>query len=626
MIMPLLIGLLLTLSEPIPIPLDTLQVGGLPAVLADSIRLERPPPTPERMRAALGEGYAGWKVTGISVRGVPGDVAGELRRGLHLSGQSRWLILRKRPPFSSERLAKDLDRSRLFLVRRGYPAASVEPVFEPRVEKRSLRIAFEVASGPRQLVAANRTEAVPTSLEEKARKLLDLDRDEPFRDSRVEERISRLLRLLQDDGHAKARVTTQLTPVDSTHVEVLFLVDAGEVYHFGEQRITGAPENLMTTVRRTMDIRRGERYSPAKLARADEGLRALDLFRKVELTTVDAGAGILDPVADLAERVPRTIEVGVGYFSDEQLKASSQWKHRNLFGGGRGAAIGASYSRFLQQGALTFWKPILFHSRTRGSLGFRARRESEELYTQRTIDLEAGADYLKSTRTSYRGSITLSRIWVASALPIDSVFDSPPRSLIAAGLRWTHSALDDAIDPSRGTYAWARAEYGLPDLEFAHQYALAEGEGIAYRPVTQRTLLAGRAHFGVAVPITSSIALLPNKRFYGGGANSMRGYRRRKLGPLDEAFRPIGGVALFESSLEYRFPLLGELYGAAFVDAGQVWERRNEFFQHLAVATGPGLILRTPIGLARVDVGFLLTDPARNQPRTVLQVQVGHGF
>jgi outer membrane translocation and assembly module TamA len=72
--------------------------------------------------------------------------------------------------------------------------------------------------------------------------------------------------------------------------------------------------------------------------------------------------------------------------------------------------------------------------------------------------------------------------------------------------------------------------------------------------------------------------------------------------------------------------LFGELMGAGFVDAGQTWERRDQYLRDLAVAAGPGLLLRTPIGLARFYVAFLLTDSATGQPSTLFQIQVGHGF
>lgn len=626
MLPSILLCVQLAIAEGPMIPVDTLRLLPDSPVPADSVWLPmRAPPSAERA-VSLGEAYTGWSVERFGVHGVTGDLRAQLRDGLALSGQSRWLVLRRWPAFSPSLLADDLDRARLFLARNGHPWAVVTARFTPRAEKRAVAVDFDIVAGPGLRVAANRTEAVPPALQPRADRLLRLRRDEVFSDSRVEMRISRLLSLLQEDGRARANVTTRLTLLDSTHVEVLFLVQAGSVFHFGDVRVEGASPNLRTTVRRTVDIENQQRYSPSKLRRAEEGLRSLDLFRKVEVTTVEAGEDRLDVVAQLAERTPRTLGLGIGWYTDDQAQVRTEWKHRNLFGGGRGASLNASYSRFVQEAGVTVWKPILFHSRTRGSLGVRGRREAEELYTLRSVEFQAAATYLQSARTTIQPAITISRIDIETALPIDSVFDSPPHSLMTAGLRWTHSALDNALDPRRGTYAWAYTEYGLPDFGLENQYALVETEGSVFRPVGERLLIAGRGHVGLAFPVGSSLALLPNKRFYGGGASSMRGYRRHKLGPLDTAFRPIGGVALFESSLEFRFPLFGALQGAVFTDAGQVWERRADVPDRLAVAVGPGLLLHTPIGLARFDVGVLVTDPGPDQPRRVFQLQVGHGF
>lgn len=622
----LLLAGLLAVGTPV-LPLDTLNLEGMEPLPADSVSLPSNGSTARSgVSVALGQGYSGWKVSGLSIHGLPGDVRSELHHGLALAGQTRWLILRRHSVFSAQALASDVDRARLFLARNGYPAATVRPRFEPNVGRHVLAIAFDIVPGPRQLVSANRTEAVPPALEPRARRLLRLQRNEPFSDSRTEQRIARLLSLLQESGRAKARVTTQLRPVDSTHVEVVFLVEAGPVYRFAELKLDGAGPDLVNTVRHTVDIARGELFSPNHLKRGEEGLRTLDLFRQVEVTTSDAQGDSLDVLVHVAPRAARTLDIGVGYYTDDQGQIAGEWKHRNLFGGGRGASLGASASRYLQRASVTAWRPVLFESRTRGSVGLNVRRESEELYTLRSAEAEIAASYQQSPQTTYRPAITASLIRVDSALPIDSVFESPPRTLFTAGLRWTHSALNNPLDPRRGRYAWAYGEVGLPDFSARHEYVLAEAEGSVFVPLSRRTLVAGRLHAGTALGVGNSLGLLPNKRFYSGGAGSMRGYQRRKLGPLDPEFRPIGGVALLESSLEYRFPLLGNLRGATFVDAGQAWQRRNDFLSRLAVAVGPGVIVSTPIGLARLDVGFLVTPPGPDQPRQVFQLQVGHGF
>ena len=74
-------------------------------------------------------------------------------------------------------------------------------------------------------------------------------------------------------------------------------------------------------------------------------------------------------------------------------------------------------------------------------------------------------------------------------------------------------------------------------------------------------------------------------------------------------------------------PLRGRVKGAVFVDAGQVWARRDEIdASELEAAVGPGLMVDTPIGPLRADVGFRLTDVVPGQPGQVVHVSVGNPF
>ncbi|MCA9729207.1 MAG: BamA/TamA family outer membrane protein, partial [Candidatus Eisenbacteria bacterium] len=120
---------------------------------------------------------------------------------------------------------------------------------------------------------------------------------------------------------------------------------------------------------------------------------------------------------------------------------------------------------------------------------------------------------------------------------------------------------------------------------------------------------------------------LPTERFFAGGVNSMRGFKRRKLGPLDASGAPIGGEALLEGSVELRFPIWGKLVGALFTDTGQVWEKRTQVrLSDLEVAVGGGLGFRTPIGPVRADVGHRLTDIIPGQPMTVFHLAIGNPY
>jgi outer membrane protein insertion porin family/translocation and assembly module TamA len=115
------------------------------------------------------------------------------------------------------------------------------------------------------------------------------------------------------------------------------------------------------------------------------------------------------------------------------------------------------------------------------------------------------------------------------------------------------------------------------------------------------------------------------RAFYSGGPNSNRGYPFRGVGPhgpvgflvptgancsvpLDQlpsaCIRPLGGLTLWEASMEVRFPIFGPLFGATFVDASDVTRRVGEIrFDVPHISPGFGLRYRTPVGPLRFDVG-----------------------
>ncbi|MBD3336132.1 MAG: BamA/TamA family outer membrane protein [Candidatus Eisenbacteria bacterium] len=570
--------------------------------------------------------YRGWEVSGFSIRGLEDDVESRLKEGLALSGESN-LLWTKHPLFSSETLREDVQRARLFLVRNGYPEAEITPLFEPETRKRSVKVIFQIDQGPAVRLLENTTEAFPPKLEPQAEEVLELEEGEVFTDRRIQRRVQELLRILQRSGYAEARIRTKITRPDSTSARVLFVVRAGAIYRFGQTIVRGVSDDLIEVVKRSVDIESGAVYSPEPLERAEHNLRILDLFRKIRIGTEKADGNRLNVIADLAERSPQTIDTGVGYWTVDEFRATADWKHRNLLRAGRGVGLELSYSQFLQSAAARVWKPVLFHSRTRGSITLRGARESEETYRLLSTEIELAAAYLYSIRATLRPAVTLAFFDLEARTDSAGAFPSPGPNLIDVSVSWTYNRLNDRLYPTRGIFVQLQTESGLPGFETTDNYTLIEPEAIVYAPLFGGLTFATRWRVGYALPADRSSDLLPNKRFYAGGTSSMRGYERRMLGPLDSRHRPIGGVAKTEVSAELRFPIFWRFEGAVFCDTGQVWSRRKAirpFDQE--VAAGPGLMVRTPIGPIRVDAGFPVTPVPESQPEFVLHLSVGQVY
>lgn len=586
-------------------------------------------PAPARAEPPYEEGAAaawkGYPVARLEVRGAPGDLGGPLRAGLHLASSGS-LLGEARPLFYPAALDEDLARARLFLARRGWPRAHVAARFESADDGRAVAVTLQVKPGEPVRVRAVEVAGVEGELRDRARPLLRLAPGHPFDDDQLSAAARALVALLNEAGHAGATVEPRVAWHDSTAVDVTFVATPGDVNRFGAFDPGPIGDDLAPLARRTSGLRRGDRYSPQALARAEENIRRLELFRQIRLTTRPATAETLDVAGELRLAPLRTLAVTAGYWTDDQVRLGASWKHRNLLRAGRGFGAKATYSRFRQDLGLTAWRPAYPGPRSGLSLSLDLSRQAEDAYTLRAATLTATLTW----RPTFADALSLSLAGGRQALDVKTddvlAFRTGEGVFTVLTGTWSRDTADDRLSPTRGGAWRARAAITTPGLPSDFRYVVTEAERVRYWPVG-RTVLAGRLGVGWGRPLGGDPDLPPNERLFAGGSTSMRGFKRRQLGPVDESGEPLGGEARLLASLEARVPLRGRVKGAVFVDAGQVWARRDEIdASELEVAVGPGLMVDTPIGPLRADVGFRLTDVVPGQPGQVVHVSVGNPF
>jgi outer membrane protein insertion porin family len=129
-----------------------------------------------------------------------------------------------------------------------------------------------------------------------------------------------------------------------------------------------------------------------------------------------------------------------------------------------------------------------------------------------------------------------------------------------------------------------------------------------YQPLINKSVLEARLRFGWESPFSDTNKVPIYERLFAGGANTIRGYHERKVGPIDPVTHdPIGGETMFVTNFEYTYPLIDFLKVAGFFDAGNVWKKNSEIFQDkLFKSIGLGLRVKTPIGPVSVDYGWPL--------------------
>jgi len=169
---------------------------------------------------------------------------------------------------------------------------------------------------------------------------------------------------------------------------------------------------------------------------------------------------------------------------------------------------------------------------------------------------------------------------------------------------------------------------------FGVRYAQYTKTDVDFRHYTNRrsTSFVKRVALGIGVPYGNLNVLPFEKSYYGGGANGIRAWTARKLGPGsyvdDLRINQIGEIKI-ETNLEYRFDIT-KLYEAAFfIDAGNVWiinedEKRpnaeiniSRFWQDIAIGTGVGLRLDFSFFIIRFDLAFKLKDPSLEKPEMI---------
>ena len=175
--------------------------------------------------------------------------------------------------------------------------------------------------------------------------------------------------------------------------------------------------------------------------------------------------------------------------------------------------------------------------------------------------------------------------------------------------------------------------YKIFGIQYA-QYVKGEADFSYTRNFDYRNSLAVHVGLGLGVPYGNSSMMPFEKRFYAGGANSVRGWGVRTLGPgsydsknsVTDFINQCGDIRL-DLSLEYRAKLFWVVEGALFVDAGNIWTihnyenqpggmfKFNKFYRQIAAAYGAGIRLDFTYFLLRLDLGMKAYNPAENQER-----------
>jgi outer membrane protein insertion porin family len=551
-----------------------------------------------------------------------------------------------------------------------------------------LIVNVHVSEGPRAIVASRNVIGAEHVSGDEIEKILAVDPGKPFNPNEVRQGSFSLQNYYRDRGWREAAVKDNWTlSTDGTSADVVYDVDEGMRSFFGKTIVRGNTRTGTERITRLVTWDEGDPFSEQEVLTTQRNLTRTGVFRRVELRPQPADpATQARPVeVEVQEGRPLSLLYGLGYqYAPDALENRSDpfgivgVSYNNLFGTMRSASVELQYAPISKRGRLilTFREPFLFNRDIPLSvLAFYTREPIQK------IDIERRGAVLESSRLFGRYLRVAMRYEYQRIEPVNatrdlsiverdfSKFDRPILQS-AIGPNLFYDRRDDIIDPHDGYYLSASTKYAYPlsqcpdnegpdakretcyadYLKYSGQAAYFRRFGGGVFAVSAR---AGGINSygdkkGVPVPIA--------ERFFAGGRSTNRAFDTDLLGipgvtvdhdtratvhdtgtgscadtfpnlpgyDCDSGPTIVGGNGFLGINAEFRFPIFGNLGGALFYDAAQVWKRPSDIRvalegeNGLRQGVGVGLRYMTPIGPVRVEYGWPLD--ARTVPFNVILV------
>jgi translocation and assembly module TamA len=478
----------------------------------------------------------------------------------------------------------------------------------------SVKVQIKVERGPLfHLGSVTIKGAVPAD----ARGKLGLAPGQPAAAAAVLAAAGRLLRALQEDGYALAKVDPPIATEDVQRrlINVTFKAKAGRRATIGQIHFTGLKAVNERFVRRRLDLHSGQLYQPSRIEEARRDLDALGVFSSVTVRAADriGPHGHIPITFAFQERPKYAVGLTAAYSTDLGGSLGATWSDRNVFGNAEqlnlsAAGIGLAGTAITGLGydvTGQFIKPDFLRRDQSLQFDTSALKQNLQAYDQKAIK----ADALLHRKLSLRWHLSLglsaeqeqiaqegvTRNYTLLGLPITAKYDSTGLANLLQ-------------DPTHGVRA-ALTAIPMQSLGSGHAtFAILQVSGATYFDLSNlgisrpgRSVLALRGLVG-SVEGATQFELPPDQRLYAGGSATVRGFRYQSIGPHFPDNNPIGGTAIDAGTVEFRQRLFGDFGAAAFIDAGQVSAGNAPFDGTVRVGTGVGVRYYTPIGPIRLDI------------------------
>ncbi len=428
---------------------------------------------------------------------------------------------------------------------------------------------------------------------------------------------------LGNKGYPFATVTGHTTvDLNDNSAAITLDIDSGQLYNFGDIRITGHEDYVREEViRRAMTFKSGEKFNEKNLDESRRNLFDLNIFKtaviKVEVPEAEVNTVPID--IQVKPRKKRSVELGVGYGTDDGLRLQAALSYRNLTGRADKLTLRARRSDILENISAEYLLPYFLSAQNNlvSTSGFE--REEKDYYTLNRTSTEVnfyrkmGANWFASFGYNLESNRP-EDVHVEDAEGVVDARDTENYRVSSVKFGIERNTVDDVLNSRTGSAVSVSIEDASGYLGSEISYIRPGIEARLFIPLPWSLVLAGRMDFSTIQKSENTDYIPISEQFFLGGSKSVRGYGFEKLGVIDadDVIRDVSGLSSFVGNLELRFPIYNDFGGVVFMDTGALNKDPFELdVNSLRYTSGLGLRYHTIIGPIQLDFGYQL-NPAKS--------------
>ncbi len=537
-----------------------------------------------------------------------------------------WSWIMKTGRYKVLELSQDIERIKGLYYDHGYIQVSVgEPEVKLSPDRKGLYITIPIHEG-RQF-RYGRIEVNGNKIFS-AKKLMSKVKSKPgeiMNRDKLRKDVVAITDLYGSKGYAFASVSPVVKPHVSTRlVDITFDISEGDQIFVNRINITGNVKTRDKVIRRELPFDEGDIYDTTSLKSTYERLRNLNFFSNVQIIPERKGKDKVNLDVNVKEKSTGSFSIGGGYSTIDRLVGIGEITQNNFLGLGEMLRFKGEFGARTQDFVLSFMEPWLLDKPVSLRIDLFKEARTYTDYTQHST----GASLSLGRRFWDYWGITGSYSWsdesyynVESSIQTDPLFTESEQLKTTGkiGVNFYRDSRDNYLDPRRGSNNSIYAEYAGTALGGDNAFYKVIGDTTWYFPFYFDTdfSLHGRIGYGHGL---QGRPLPLDDRFFVGGMGTVRGLDWGTAGPrfpIDEngvlvpspLGDPKGGNKEVVFNAEYTFPLFSaiKLRGVIFSDAGRAYDEGEGInFSKLSYTAGGGMRWTSPMGLIRLEYGFVL--------------------